>query len=73
MQTKNRLPTGIYVNNEYPIEVKRRRDRLRPIFRMVKSMPEYRDHCKMNGDTLIVNGVRYTMDEIHKLPLDLAA
>ena len=73
MQTKSRLPPGIYVNNKYPIEVKRRCDRLQSIFRMVKSLPKYRDHCKLNGDTLIVNGVRYTVDEIHKLPPDLAA
>ena len=40
---------------------------------MVQLLPEYRDHCKLNGDTLIVNGIKYMVDDIHKLPPELAA
>ena len=40
---------------------------------MIKSLPEYIDKCKLIGDILTVNGIRYTVDDIHKLPPDLAA
>ena len=40
---------------------------------MVKSPPNYRDGCKLSGDILIINGVRYTLRDIHKLPTEIAA
>ena len=40
---------------------------------MVKSLPDYRDGCKLGGDVLIINGVRYTLHDIHKLPPEIAA
>ena len=52
MKTKSRLPTGVCINNELPLEVKKKQDRLQPIFRMVKSLPDYRDRCKLIGDAL---------------------
>ena len=73
MKMKSRLPIGVYVNNELPVEVKKKQDQLRPIFRMVKSLPGYRDHCKLIGDALIINGIRYTVDDICKLPPEIAA
>ena len=40
---------------------------------MVKSLPDYREGCKLSGDVLIINGVRYTLCDIHKLPPEIAA
>ena len=40
---------------------------------MVKSLPDYRDGCKFSGNVLIINGVRYTLHNIQKLPLEIAA
>ena len=31
LSRKRNLPAGIYVNEEYPLEIKKTRDRLRPI------------------------------------------
>ena len=31
MSNKQNLPAGIYANDEYPIHVKQKRDKLRPI------------------------------------------
>ena len=67
------LPPGIYVNKEYPIQIKKARDRLRPVFRMIKSKPKYKDKCKLQGDKLVVDGVKYTVDTLGNLPLELAA
>ena len=38
---KKRLPEGIFANEEYPLHIKRNRDRLRPILRLAKSIPHY--------------------------------
>ena len=73
MKTKSRLPIGVHVNNELPLEVKKKQDQQQPIFRMVKSLPDYRDCCKLIGDALTINGIRYTADDIHKLPPEIAA
>ena len=72
MKSKSRLPRGVSVNNELPTEIKKRQDRLCPIFRMAKSLPDYRDRCKLSGDVLIINGVRYMLCDIHKLPPEIA-
>ena len=61
------------MNEEYAIQVKKDRDRLRPVFRMIKSNPKYRDKCNLRGDKLMVDGVKYTVDNLGDLPIELAA
>ena len=61
------------MNEEYPIQIKKARDRLRPVFWMIKSKPKYKDKCKLQGDKLEVDGVKYTVDTLGNLPLELAA
>ena len=50
MSNKQNLPAGIYANNEYPIHVKQKRDKLRPILQLAKSLPEFKDNSKLIGD-----------------------
>ena len=69
---KKNLPTGIYINEEFPLEVKRNRDKLRPIWKLAKSQSAYRDRCKLSGDRLVINGITYTVNDLHTLPEDLA-
>ena len=64
---------GIFVNHEYPAHIKWARDKLRPVLKLAKSLPQYRDKSKLVNDKLIVNGVSYSLDELNKLPPDLAA
>ena len=42
-----KLPTGIYVNEEFPAHVKRDWDMLRPILKLAKSLPQYREKSKL--------------------------
>ena len=72
MKNEKNLPDGIYINDEYPVKVWRNRDKLRPILRLAKSLPHYREKCKMSGDKLSINGVSYTVNDLNKLPPDLA-
>ena len=73
MSSKSKLPKGIYVNNELPPHIKCNQDRLRPILKLAKSTTNYKDKCKMEGDALIINGIRYTVNNIGSLPDELAA
>ena len=72
LSRKRNLPAGIYVNEEYPIEIKKTRDRLRPILRLAKSLPEYKDKSRLEYDRLVIDGKRYGIGDLHRLPSDLA-
>ena len=63
----------MYVNEEFPIQVKKARDRLRPIFKMAKSNPKYKDKCRMQGDKIVIDGIKYSMDNLAHLLTELAA
>ena len=73
LMNRRNLPPGIYVNEEYPIQIKRARDRLRPVYWMIKSKPKYKDKCKLQGDKLVVDGIKYTVDTLGSLPMELSA
>ena len=47
MKNKRNLPGGVYINDEYPVEIKKNRDKLRPILKLVKGLPQYCDKCKL--------------------------
>ena len=72
MSGKCKLPVGIYVNEEYPIDIKKTRDRLRPILKLAKSKPEYCEKSRMENDKLVTNGIKYSWDDPEQLPPDLA-
>ena len=72
LENKRNLPMGVYVNEEFPIEIKWNRDTLRPILKLAKSLPDYRDKSKLVEDRLIINGTVYTVHNLHQLPNELA-
>ena len=71
--SKKKLPAGIYVNEDFLPDVKTARDRLRPIYRYVKGNQAYRDKCRMENDKLVINNIRYSLDDLHRLPQGLEA
>ena len=73
LSCKRKLPTGIFANEELPPHVKRRRDHLMPIYRLAKSIPHYHEKCRLINDKLLINGNSYQIEDISKLPADLAA
>ena len=70
---KRKLPSGIFANEELPPHIKKRRDCLLPIYHLAKSLPEYHDKCRLTGDKLVINFISYQIEDISKLPPDLAA
>ena len=75
MLSKSNIPPGLYVNHEYspPPHIKKTRDRLHPILHFAKMIPSLKDKSKMEDDYLVINGTRYGIDEINKLPEEVAA
>lgn len=56
----------VYVNQQYPAEINRRRNILRPILKLAKSL---KMNASMSGDRLLINGVWYTSDNLDKIPI----
>ena len=56
IENKNYLNEGIFVDNEYPPEVERKRRLLLPILRAARKLPQYRKNCRLEMDELVVNG-----------------
>ena len=70
LPNKHQFPNGIYMNEEYPLHIKRNQDKLRPILCLAKSLPQYQEKSKMVADKLIINGTSYGVDNIPTLPPD---
>ena len=73
MREKRNLPTGVHVNEEFPLHIKQARDKLHPVLKYLKTNAKYKDKCRIQGDKLIVDGMKYTMDNIGELPTEIAA
>ena len=53
--------------------MKRNRDILWPILKLAKSLPQYREKSRLQGEKLVINGTHYGVKGIGRLPPDLAA
>ena len=71
VQTKEILPTGIFVNEEFLFQVEKNRDTLRPILKLAISLQDICDKSKLENDKLIINGIAYTVQDLHQLPSEL--
>ena len=56
---------NLYINEDFPQEVEKKRSFLRPYMKEA-----YKHHMKATlvGDTLLVDGLKYTVDNLHTLP-----
>ena len=62
------MPTGIYVNEDFPYEILQRRNILRPILKLGLQQECYKGKIKLSYDRLMVEGKAYTIANIHELP-----
>ena len=60
------------MNEEYPPDIKKAQDRLRLIFKLAKSLPDLKDKSCMENDKLVINGIKYGLEDLNKLPVELA-
>ena len=71
LQNRKYLPDGVYVSKEYNEETENNRRTLRPILRAARNNETYSGKCKLEGDTLIIKGLLYTVEDLDNLPRDL--
>ena len=46
LYSKHNIPVGVFMNEEYPSHMKKNCDVLRPILKLVKGLPDYRERTK---------------------------
>ena len=66
--SKRRSLKKIYVAEDFPAEVAKKRNRLRPILWNSKEDPTVRENISMKNDKLLFNGEFLSVDELQKLP-----
>ena len=71
LNNKKSLNDGIYVNEDYPSEIKDCRRVLRPILKLGMQSSHYRGKISLRYDKLIVKGKAYSVGNLHELPADL--
>ena len=52
MKGERNLPIGVYVNEEFPLHIKRARDKLHPVLKHIKTNAKYKDKCRIQGNKL---------------------
>ena len=65
------MDDGIYVDKEYSQPTEKDRRLLRPILKAAKILPEYKKKCRLEGNQLVIDGKRYTKENLHQLPKKL--
>ena len=68
LKRKKKLPEGVFVDKEYCPETEKERQFLRPVLKEARKNEEFRGKCKMDGSTLVIQGKKFTRDNIHQLP-----
>ena len=68
LKLKKSLPKGIYMDEEYPSEVKKVRAKLYPIFKHTTQFESYKGKYKMLHDSILIDGIKYGITDLLKLP-----
>ncbi|MCG8626833.1 MAG: NADAR family protein, partial [Proteobacteria bacterium] len=68
LEHKRHLGRGVFVDQEYGPETERERKYLRPILNAARRIEEYKGRCKLEGDTLVIQGKRYDRRNLYSLP-----
>ena len=63
-----RINRNIYLSEDFPEEVEKRRRIMYPIFKKARRLPAYKGRVTMQKDRLIVNSTSYTVETMHTLP-----
>ena len=71
LANKNYLPNGVFVDRQYSEETENKRRILRPIYKAAKNHSAFKGRCTMEGEYLKIRGIRYSVDDINKLPEEL--
>ena len=71
VNNRSYLLQGVYMDRQYSRETEEERKQLRPYLKAARRLPHYHKHCKLAENVLIIKGVSYTVEDLHKLPPEL--
>ena len=71
LSNKAWLRRGVYIDKEYSEEVEKNRKKLRPILKAARNLSTYQGMCRMDGDTIVIQGKKYNMKNLHQLPEEI--
>ena len=61
----------LFMSENFSNETDFNRRKLYPIFKKAKSIEEYKTKVSLNSDVLVINSIRYTVDDLQNLPENL--
>ena len=67
LRNRTRLPRGVYVSEDFPVEWIDRRRVLRPLFMKLKEMDDHKNTTFLTKDKLIVKGKTYSAGPVSNL------
>ena len=73
LKNRRKLPEGVYMEREYSKTTERERTMLWPVLKAARKMDKYYKKCRMEGSHIVLDGKHFYRDNIHTLPLELAA
>ena len=65
------MQEGIYVDRKFCHATEKDRRMLRPFLKAAKNLPEYKKKCRLEGNSLMLDGKRYNKENLHQLPKKL--
>ena len=65
---RRRALKTIYVSEDFPIEIARKRNKMRPILKAASKEPQYEKCITLKGDKLLFSGQLLTVDKLNNLP-----
>ena len=72
LNNRSYLPDGVFVDRQYSKETEEERKQLHPYLKAARQLPHYHRCCKLGENVLVIKGISYTIDDIHRLPPDLS-
>ena len=71
LNNRKYLGESVFVDREYCKETEDKRKILRPYLKAARQLPQYKRKCRLDEDMLVIKGLSYTTDTLHKLPTEL--
>ena len=68
---KRRSVKDLFISEDFPIEINKRRNKLRPILKEASKHSQYAHCISLKADKLLFNGELLTVDDIHQLPVEI--
>ena len=72
-EARNKISdSSLFISENFSAETEFNRKKIYIIYKYAKSLEKYKTKISLTGDTLIIDSIRYTVDNLNALPADLS-